>query len=210
MRKFLMLFYVIPILFSCQNSPSTNSSPNESLIEVKKLDSFLDTRDSVSYPTLKIGDQVWMASNLQFETDSSWYYHGENVEFSAAGRLYTWHQAKNACPKGWHLPSQEDWKKLVGNYAAVENLENEGNQAIFNALRKGGDSKLDLLLSGFYNSATEKFIGFGRHGSYWTSSKFGLEAAMCALLTVNDFKEGYFMFTPGSQDAGHACRCLKD
>jgi uncharacterized protein (TIGR02145 family) len=210
MQKFLMLFLLTSSLLSCQNG-ETEQSPKKTMeVEVNKLEAFTDQRDGQSYPAIQIGKQIWLANNLRFKTDSSWYYHGEKVEFSVAGRLYTWNQAKKACPKGWHLPSQEEWMTLVSNFSNTENLENEGNQDIFQALKKGGSSHLNLYLSGFYNSAIEKFIGFGRHGSYWTSSKFGLEAATCALITVNDFEEGYFMFTPGSQDAGHACRCIKD
>ena len=32
--------------------------------------------------------------------------------YKTYGALYNWHAAINACPAGWHLPSETEWKKL--------------------------------------------------------------------------------------------------
>jgi len=45
------------------------------------------------------------------------------------GRAYTWAAAMKACPDGWHLPSDDDWKILInyvngdktGNYVTANN-----------------------------------------------------------------------------------------
>jgi uncharacterized protein (TIGR02145 family) len=53
-----------------------------------------------------------MAQNLNYKTDSS-YCYGDSVENCAKyGRLYTWKAAKDACPAGFHLPTQLEWDNL--------------------------------------------------------------------------------------------------
>ena len=93
-----------------------------------------DSRDGQTYRTVKIGDQVWMAENLNFVTDNSWCYNDESDNCAKYGRLYTWAAAvgrdedecgyehtcglgsgdiRGACPKGWHLPSKAEWEALI-------------------------------------------------------------------------------------------------
>jgi len=144
--------------------------------KTKKIDfgSFTDPRDGKIYKTIKIGEQVWLAQNLNFEAEGSLCYDNDPANGEKYGRLYTWEQAKAAVPEGWHLPSNEEWRTLVdfaGGSVAGKKLkaksgwdEYEGNSG--NGLDAYGFSALPCGYS--FDGA---FYSIGRFGAWWTSSE---------------------------------------
>ena len=96
-----------------------NKSANWTFIETylnkPEQGSFTDSRNGTrkTYKTVKIGDQVWMAENLNYETANSWCLDDKSKNCRKYGRLYTWNDARVACPGGWHLPSKAEFKTLL-------------------------------------------------------------------------------------------------
>lgn len=103
-------------LVDAVNSKSYEFSANMSLSATKKVEprtgNFTDPRDGKTYKTVKIGSQVWMAENLNYDA-------GEGTtsinKYEKLGKFYTWDAAKRAVPPGWHLPSKNEFDWLLGN-----------------------------------------------------------------------------------------------
>lgn len=123
--------------------------------EVKEMfcKPFTDPRDGEVYKTCMIGTQVWMAENLRFRPlkGGSLAYDKDPKNVLEYGRLYSRDVAKEACPPGWHLPSEEEFNALI---TFVGNTYN-----VSDALRKKDwDDALDVF--GF------KAVPSGLYGNY--------------------------------------------
>lgn len=138
-----------------------------------------DSRDGQIYKTVKIGDQIWMAENLNFKVDSSYCYNDSAKYCTKYGRLYSWAAANRACPDGWHLPTIDEFETLFdavgGESIAGKKLKsasgwkNDGNGTDgfgFTALPAGIRYGKDI----YYNYE-------GDHANFWSSVKNGSDSA---------------------------------
>ncbi len=166
---------------------------------------FTDSRDGKAYKTVKIGNQTWMAENLNYETSSgSWCYDDDPANCEKYGRLYDWETAKTVCPPGWRLPSKSDFETL---FAYIGGDEEE----TFHALKEGGSSGFNALLGG-WRYCDGYLSGLGYYGQFWSFSTLDLDydKAWCLLIGV-----GKNDYTDVGMDAsfrifGLSVRCLQD
>jgi len=88
--------------------------------ELEEFDTFTDPRDGKVYKTVKIGEQIWMAENLNYECEGSVCYNNDPANGEKYGRLYDLETAKKACPPGWHLPTMPEWNTLIREIGGIE------------------------------------------------------------------------------------------
>jgi uncharacterized protein (TIGR02145 family) len=155
---------------------------------------FTDTRDGKTYKTTKIGEQVWMAENLNYEAGGK-CYGNDPANCDKYGRLYDWNVAMKACPKGWHLPSNKEWHSLInatGEKYVKQNYESVAGRKLKS--KSGWDSNCKYYcngtdelgfsaLPGGHNYSGRDFYGAGGGGYWWTAT---------------ENKDGYFASIPGT------------
>lgn len=106
---------------------------------------FTDPRDGQTYNIVTIGSQTWFAENLKYETNNSWCYDDDGSNCNEYGRLYTWGASKSACPSGWHLPSDNEWKTLEMHLGMSQ------SEADITGWRGTDEGKKLKSTSGWYN-----------------------------------------------------------
>ena len=180
-------------------------------------DSIVDNRDGQVYKTVKIGEQVWMAQNLNYIDTAkalfkgnSWCYDNNPRNCALAGRLYTWTVAKDSlCPDGYHLPDTTEWNTL---FEFVGGTANAG--AVLRSLL-GWDSVNGTNDYGFsavavgerYHSGS--FDSEGAKAFIWTSTALMDESENSAYAAY--FVENTAVaFKKNFKDNGASVRCLKD
>lgn len=163
-----------------------------------------DVRDGRDYKWVKIGTQTWMAENLAYlptvspsTTFSAFqpYYHiyeyegtdlkeARNGNYHRYGVLYNWEAANNACPPGWHLPTDPEWKvleKYLGmdaSEADKDDIRESGNAGLKLKSRSGWTLKTANgnngsgfnALPGGYKYQIGGYYSKGYEAHFWTAT----------------------------------------
>jgi len=140
-----------------------------------------------SYKTVKIGDQIWMAENLnvslfrngdsipEARTDAGWrkagkegtpawcYYDNKSENGNKYGRLYNWYAVndkRGLAPEGWHIPTIEELQILN------DAVDNNSNSLI--EIGQGNNEPVELrvlrAILGETSQETNKGVGTNKSG----------------------------------------------
>ncbi len=196
--------------------------------------SLVDDRDGQVYKTVVIGKQTWMAQNLNYETDDSYCYYDDANNCAKYGRLYTWAAAmdsagewsangegcgyksecspiypvRGVCPKGWYLPSDDEWYTLLKSIGFVS----KGESKFFS--EGADDFGFSALPAGYRDSVAFNinygftYYGLGDVAAFWNSTGYGQYAYHLTLRFSEDLRMAYF--SGFEKYYGHSVRCLKD
>jgi uncharacterized protein (TIGR02145 family) len=166
---------------------------------------FTDDRDGKTYRTVKIGEQVWMGENLNFETPNSWCYDNNPDNCKKYGRLYSWNAAMKACPDDWHLPFRKEWCELFifagGEDIAGMKLKSKSPDW------DGTDDYSFLALPGGGRITNGSFGDLGSWGGWWTATENDSSNAYNWNMGA-DYTDAY-EFDNNKID-GFSVRCLRD
>lgn len=250
--RFTLLILLTVAAVSCKKdkeSEDSNPTKNNPYLNPNLTYGSVTDIDGNKYATIQIGNQVWMAENLKTTkyndgttipnvtdntawtalTTSAWcYYNNDSKHNNIYGKLYNAYavESDKLCPKGWHVPTKEEWNELRGSvggesgkklksagtieagtglwysYTNYEGTNSSGFTAVPGGFRAGGFDE-------FKGDGISKNLGFD--GVWWSSSSselYGTISRYVIRAWYDDYATG--VDESGFNRDGFSCRCVKD
>ena len=166
---------------------------NQEMLAAGKYGELLDVRDSQVYRTIQIGEQVWMAQNLNYEKENTLCYDNLDNNCEIYGKLYTAPLA-GICPEGWHVPSEENFIAL---FEYVNNGKIEKTEGLVDGMGvafSNSEIIASKLVSECYNEwGNDDVYGFSAipSGFYYLNSEFrkkNVESLFLTTTSKNDYR----------------------
>jgi uncharacterized protein (TIGR02145 family) len=233
-----IILFAMAFAFSCSSgdddedsgdsssSSGGQSSSSSSDCEISTHDYELFEYEGKTYRIITIGDQTWMADNLDTDEGGK-CYNNNPANCEKYGRLYDWvtamnlpescnsdecaseiqHPHRGICPLGWHIPSNNEWKALLdiagGSPVASTHLkaiscwkENGNGQDTHKFAALPGGKGYD---GGFGNA--------GYYGYWWSSEESSRGVAFNIYMRYDT--ERAYQFFNGKEDL-FSVRCVQD
>ncbi len=189
--------------------------------------------DSLTYGTVEIGEQCWMAENINIgtkiygkgnqsnnDTIEKYCYRDLEDKCNTFGGLYQWNEmmqyntdttqvVRGICPADWHLPTDAEWCILEQEVDSTINCGSSlwrGDDG-GTKLKQGGDSGFEALLAGHRN--TSGSFSSGSNTNFWSSSSSSENEATAWGRTLSKRKTTV-LGTTYSKGYAYSVRCIKD
>lgn len=195
----------------------------------------LDERDNQVYRTVKIGEQNWMAQNLNFKVENSLCYKDDTTYCAKYGRLYDWPTAmdneglfsengegcdgkkqcspifpvQGICPDGWHLPNGAEVLRLL-NF-----VKGDDSVTFASKLKSAAGWKYQYENGsddyGFSVLPAGEFLAFfsdeGEEATFWYSSD---DASLMEFENLLTRKNRVFLGETTAEQARYSIRCIEN
>ena len=190
--------------------------------------------DGNSYRTVKIGDQWWMAENLQVTryrngeaipnvTDGATWeglttgaycnYNNNEGYVATYGRLYNWYavdDGRNIAPEGWHVPTDAEWQVLVdylGGYEVAGGKLKETGTTHWMSPNTGATDESGFTARPSGDRDIREYHNMGLATVYWSFTEENSLSAWIRILSYNKSDVGRDTY---EKAAGFSVRCVKD
>ncbi|MGB3468461.1 MAG: FISUMP domain-containing protein [Cyclobacteriaceae bacterium] len=173
---------------------------------------FTDVRDGQEYSYVKIGDQFWMAQDLNYENTGNNFIQPNGFK----GRLYSYPSTEGACPAGWHISTDEEWTELEDFVVANDQIINLHETEFGSVSCEVSNNRFNfsLLPSGwwaFQGSAKPSYLNSFELSRYWTLSENELISRGIGACGSNISRVNYGALPNSEGDMiGFSVRCVKD
>lgn len=181
-----------------------------------------DSRDGQVYKTVKIGEHVWMAENLNYadelfkgaasRSEFSFCQDGKKKNCDMLGRLYKDEAAVRDCPDGWHLPDTSEWNSLFdaigGKEHSFDVLRTQtGWDSLGQSLGYGLDTYGFSALPGGWFATGGSKVGY--LASFWGEEVSGGKIHTYEVRISNSYDETPYVHASGG-DPHYYVRCVED
>lgn len=199
-----------------------------------QLQSQVIAQDGTTYSSVKIGNQRWLAENLNVTTfrngdpipeaqnDSEWskaastespawcYYMNDDGKDTTVGKLYNWfavNDPRGLAPEGWKIPTDQEFKTLVknlGNSDAGEKMKSETGW-LYDG--NGSNSSGFNAKPGGYRYDDGSFNAIGIGGGWWSATSAD---RYTAYFFYTYFNSNIVVSHNSAKDGGLSIRCIKE
>jgi uncharacterized protein (TIGR02145 family) len=196
----------------------------------------ITSTNNFNFQTVKIGNQKWMAENLnvitfrngdliqEARTKTEWenafndeepawcYYNNEPSNDKKYGKLYNWYavnDSRGLAPTGWKIPSDKDWSTLT-SFLGGEKIAGKKMKASNGWNNNGGgdnSSGFSGLPGGERLFSDSSFYHLGNIGFWWTSSRKGKYNAIYRAMHCAYPEVGN---DHGGMNTGFSVRCIRE
>lgn len=200
--------------------------------------SICDARDGKIYKVATIGEQTWLAQNLNYSScqieSSSWCYDGKESNCDEYGRLYSWTAAagveagfqrkyaslgttvQGICPDGFRLPTEADWNELETFVKTEKGSVSASLRSVSEWADNFGYVATDaygfsVKPSGYRFSST-MYMNLHEKATFWTAEEDMTDmGGNGSNAMIRSLDSRFDDFGTGSKlkDEGHAVRCIK-
>jgi len=214
---------------------STNLIEEEESNKKKSIEKMIDIDGNI-YQTIDIGGKTWTVDNLKttkyndgteiplvtvhLEWESiikhgyCWYNNDEKNQ-NKYGALYNWYaiDSKQLAPKGWHVPSKEEWEEFESYLHNYNNDKTRINRKILakikaiskNAITNNSPGFVEVL--GGYRHIDGLFFYIDYGGGWWSSTGHGLSGAW---YRYTGYGRSGVSRNDNNKTLGFSVRCIKD
>ena len=189
-------------------------------------------QDRRVFKIVKIKTQMWMAENLNVTTyrngdsipqvknaaewskltSGAWCYYDNKPENGEKyGKLYNWYAVndpRGLAPKGFHIPTDEEWSQLIVNIGADEAgakiKAKRGWKQNQNATNESGFSGLP----GGYRYNVGAFLYSGSNGCFWSATESATKNEAWGRTLGANFSD--IGRDDGNWGSGLSVRCIMD
>ncbi len=186
-----------------------------------------------TYQTVIIGDQIWMAENLNIGimidslgnqlnngTIEKYCYRNSMANCDTYGGLYQWDEmmqyviiegTQGICPSGWHIPTDDEWATLtshLGGTSIAGGKMKETELAHWYDPNVGATNSSGFTaLPGGYRHSGGPFNSLAVMGFWWSSTEDSGTDAWNRYLV---YSNGFVYRDDDNKACGFSVRCLKD
>ena len=186
---------------------SSSETPTVKSIYDAENNTLTDLRDNKVYKTVTIGEQIWMAENLNYKYKagtSSFCYNDSTKYCNLYGRLYTYDVKKvQICPEGWHLPDSVEWKNLIGENIN-ESLKADSSWRVWQGKSTDGTNETGFSVYAYgYKNWVNKYSALGQTALFMIKNK-------SRVLRITIYNSDKPLFDIDNDYTAVSVRCLKD
>lgn len=185
------------------------------------------------YPIVKIGNQIWLAENLDYKfsgivigpsestsppTLAAWYYDNDEATYGIdgtrkCGLLYNWYAVKllndnrSELIPGWHVPTKDEWMELVNTVGGtdVAGTKLKASNVSWATDWDGTDDYgFGVLPAGV--TTVPSFLNVGSNAAFWTATESDYSAYFCVFAKGSSI----LISNNSNNDYGYSVRLVKD